>query len=120
MGEARDAMVIESKRVVRKHGPPRRRGEVRVITEMPATTSSDDGSVVDQPDGGDRQAPDGPQEFAPFDTWASVRADRDRGHDDALAQREAFLEAEEGLADSIESVRESGESPVLFDSDQER
>jgi hypothetical protein len=113
-------MVIEARRVVRKHGPLRRRVAVPVIPEMPATTWSDNGSVVVDPDGGYWHAPDGLQEFGPFDTWASARADRDRGHEQALAEREALLEAEEGIADSIESVRESDESPPLFDSDEER
>jgi hypothetical protein len=113
-------MVIAAKRVVRKHEPLRRRGAVRVIPPTPATSSSDNGSIVEHPDGWYWQAPDGRQEFGPFDTWASTRADRDRGQEQALAEREALLEKEEGIADSIESVRESEESPALFDSGEER
>jgi hypothetical protein len=100
-------------KAVKKKGPKRlpRRGAARVIGESPigADTVANDPGVVERPDGWYWAAPDGHQEFGPFDSRASARADRDRYSEEAPSEGETVQEAEReiGIADWIDA--ETGE-----------
>ena len=73
-------------------------------------------AVVERPDGYDWQAPDGHQEFGPFESDELPQADRDAVGDEALAPGETLQEAvhEIGIADWIDAETgqpAEGESP---------
>jgi len=91
----------------KKPKPLRRRGAARVIDEAPAVAGTvvDDVGVVERPDGWYWAAPDGHQEFGPFDSRAGARADRDRYSEEALSEGETVQEAEReiGIADWIDA-----------------
>jgi hypothetical protein len=67
--------------------------------------------IVERPDGFYWVAPDGRQEFGPFETLEEARADRDRGDEEAPEVGETLQEAESeiGIADWIDP--ETGEPP---------
>jgi hypothetical protein len=81
-------------------------GAARVIE--PAADASA-APIVERPDGFYWIAPDGRQEFGPFETVAQARADRDRFDEQAPAPGETLEEAEQeiGIADWIDP--ETGE-----------
>jgi len=98
--------------------PLRRRGAARVIDEAPAVADSaaDNMSIVERPDGWYWAAPDGHQEFGPFDCRVSARADRDRYSEEAPSEGETVQEAEReiGIADWIDAetgAPAEGQSP---------
>ena len=72
-------------------------------------------AVVERPDGYDWQAPDGQQEFGPFESDELAQADRDAVGDEALAPGETLQEAvhEIGTEEWIdaETGQPEGESP---------
>ena len=72
-------------------------------------------AVVEGPDGYDWQAPDGHQEFGPFESDELPQADRDAVGDEALAPGETLQEAvhEIGTEEWIdaETGQPEGESP---------
>ncbi len=86
--------------------PPPPTGAARVIEP-----AADDSTAppVQRPDGWYWIAPDGRQEFGPFDSAAEARADRDRYDEQAPVPGETLEEAEQeiGIADWIDP--ETGE-----------
>jgi hypothetical protein len=93
-----------------KPKPLRRRGAARVIAEAAgAARQDDDTAIVERPDGWYWAAPDGDQEFGPFDSRLSARTDRDRYNEEAPVEGETVQEAEQeiGIADWIDA--ETGE-----------
>lgn len=96
--------------------PPvmRRRGAARVISEAPAAAL--DAAVVERPDGWYWVAPDGQQEFGPFENRGAARTDRDRYSEEAPSEGETVQEAEQeiGIADWIDAetgAPAEGQSP---------
>jgi hypothetical protein len=91
--------------------PRRRRGAARVITETAGAEAAEsaDSSFVQHPDGWYWIAPDGKQQFGPFESCSLARADRDRYNEEAPAEGETLREAESeiGIADWIDA--ETGE-----------
>jgi hypothetical protein len=91
--------------------PLRRKGSARVIEETaaPAVEGQGDPGLQERPDGWYWSAPDGHQEFGPFDTRALARADRDRFDEQGVDRTETVQEAERevGMADWIDA--ETGE-----------
>lgn len=83
-------------------------GAAAVISETPANAERL-APIVRRPNGYYWVAPDGHQEFGPFESAAQARDDRDRDDDDAPAPGESLLEAEQeiGIADWIDP--ETGE-----------
>ncbi len=90
--------------------PLRRRGAARVIPEDAAAAPVDDqSSYVQHPDGWYWVAPDGRQQFGPFETLGEARADRERDSEQAPTEGETLQEAadEIGMSDWIDP--ETGE-----------
>lgn len=63
-----------------------------------------DGGCVEHPDGWYWTAPDGQQQFGPFDTLADARRDRERGSIEAID--EAGLERESLVGDALGEAAE--------------
>lgn len=82
----------------RRPAPLRRRGAARVIPESAPTAP--DAGCVEHPDGWYWQAPDGQQQFGPFESPAAARADRDRYSEEASCEGETLqdVEREIGMA----------------------
>jgi len=97
---------VPAKRAVR---PLRARGSARVI--RPTTSAAMRSSpIIERPDGFYWLAPDGTQEFGPFETAELARADRDPDDEqDSSLPSEALEEAERdlGIAEWIDP--ETGE-----------
>jgi hypothetical protein len=105
-GNSDDMKTVKQKRPK----PLPRRGAARVIEEaVGADSVANDPGVVERPDGWYWAAPDGQQEFGPFDDRTSARADRDRYSEEAISEGETVQEAEReiGIADWIDA--ETGE-----------
>jgi hypothetical protein len=66
-------------------------------------------AIFERPDGYYWSGPDGAAEFGPYETYELARTARDAVDDEAMAPREALLEAEReiGIADWIDA--ETGE-----------
>lgn len=80
----------------------------------PEDTSATDEAVlapiVERPDGYYWQAPDGHQEFGPFESYEQAEADRDAFSEESLAPDETLQEIEQatGVADWLDA--ETGDS----------
>ncbi|MDP1899732.1 MAG: hypothetical protein Q8K96_04690 [Rubrivivax sp.] len=83
-------------------------GSAAVIGEAPAAGDAVM-PIVDRPDGYYWQAPDGRQQFGPFETYEAARVDRDRFDEQRPVPGETLQEAESevGVADWIDA--ETGE-----------
>lgn len=81
--------------------PPRR---PRGAAPAAGTPADDADGVVEHPDGWYWTAPDGRQQFGPFESCALARADRDRESEEAVNEDMALREAERdiGIADWID------------------
>lgn len=93
--------------------PLRPMGAAKVIAE---TRGSEDGAIVDRPDGYHWLGPDGVAEFGPFSSRQAARADRDRFSEEAPSEGETVQEAEQeiGIADWIDpetGAPAEGQSP---------
>lgn len=101
-----DAQAVPSAPADRRHAL-RRRGAARVIEEgTPAGRADTDGpEFIEHPDGWYWLAPDGRQQFGPFESQALASADRDRYSEEAPAEGETLREAESeiGIADWIDA-----------------
>lgn len=88
-------------------------GAAHAIAEHPPQ-DADDAGLVAHPDGWYWEAPDGLQQFGPFETAALARADRDRPSEESVDESEAEREAEVdlGVADAIDEERHDG-GPVV-------
>ncbi|MDH4061411.1 MAG: hypothetical protein OEU94_11425, partial [Aquincola sp.] len=75
----------------KKPRPLRRKGPAKVI---PEARPMPEGAVFERPDGYYWLAPDGEQEFGPFESALAARADRDRFSEEAPAEGETVQEAE--------------------------
>lgn len=94
--------------------PPRRRvGAAHAIAEH-APQAADDAGLVAHPDGWYWVAPDGLQQFGPFETASLARLDRDRPSEESVDESAAEREAEVdlGVADAVDEERQIG-----FDAD---
>lgn len=112
---------------VQKPRALRRRGAARVIPESTGTGASgtsgpgeSNEELAERPDGWYWAAPDGHQEFGPFESPALARADRDRYSEEAPSEGETVQEAasEIGIADWIDpetGLPAEGESPPHFE-----
>jgi hypothetical protein len=87
-----------------------RRGAAAVIEESRAPVA-DAGALIEHPDGWYWVAPDGRQQFGPFNSAEDARADRDRYDEESLGAPETLHEAERdiGIADWIDP--DTGEPP---------
>jgi hypothetical protein len=96
-------------RAARKQHHPRREKVKPASAEPPSTPVNGDPTVYERPNGWYWAAPDGHQEFGPFDSRGTARADRDRFDEQAPAEGETLREAEQeiGIADWIDA--ETGE-----------
>lgn len=94
----------------RAHRPLRRRGAARAIAEHPAEPAADAG-LVEHPDGWYWIAPDGEQQFGPFETATLARSDRDRVNEQSVNEAEAEREAEQelGVGDAVEEERDAAD-----------
>ena len=83
----------------------KRRGAARVIAETPVADRGDAG-LLNLPDGWYWAAPDGHQQFGPFDSAELARADRARGSVEAVDDDSAIREVERvaGIAESSADV----------------
>jgi hypothetical protein len=90
------------------HSRLRRLGSAAVIGEAPAVADALM-PIVDRPDGYYWRAPDGRQEFGPFESFEAARADRDRFDEERPGPGETLQQAESelGVADWIDA--ETGE-----------
>lgn len=68
----------------------------------------DEVDFVEHPDGWYRTAPDGHQQFGPFDSQTDARRDRERGSEESVDEAEVEREAERELDidDALEEDRE--------------
>jgi hypothetical protein len=84
--------------------PQRRRGAGRAIPETPASQRDDDTGLLNLPDGWYWQAPDGHQQFGPFDSAELARADRARGSVEGVEDDSAVRDMERvaGIAESVD------------------
>jgi hypothetical protein len=84
--------------------PLKRRGAARAITETPASERDDDAPLLDLPDGWYWVAPDGHQQFGPFDSAELARADRARGSVESVEDESAVRDMERvaGIAESAD------------------
>ncbi len=89
--------------------PLRRKGAARVIAEGLSSALPGGDDVVEHPDGYYWVAPDGKQEFGPFASRESARADRDRWNEEAPAEGETVQEAESEIGIDKWIDAESGE-----------
>ncbi|HSB25678.1 MAG TPA: hypothetical protein VLE94_21465 [Burkholderiaceae bacterium] len=99
--------------------PLRRKGSARVIAESSAPGDPTAG-VREHPDGWYWTAPDGHQQFGPFDSRERALADRDRFDEQAPSEGETVQEAEReiGIADWIDAETgepAEGQSPPHFE-----
>jgi len=91
----------------------------RVIPPAPAIEPP---AIVERPDGYYWQAPDGHQEFGPFESYELARVHRDAVGDEGLGPGETLQEAvhEVGIADWIDAETgepAEGESPPHLQED---
>lgn len=97
----------------------RRQGSAAVIGEAPAVSDALM-PIVDRPDGYYWRAPDGRQEFGPFESFEAARADRDRFDEERPVPGESLQQAESelGIADWIDAETgepAEGQSPPHLD-----
>jgi len=98
-----------------KHTPRPPRSSPPPVDPLEAPTTGDDaldalispddeGRVIEHPDGWYWMAHDGRQEFGPFESCASARADRDRNKIEGLGEDESLrdLEIEAGITDRVD------------------
>lgn len=78
--------------------------------------------MVEHPDGWYWLAPDGRQQFGPFESYEGARADRDRGSEQGIDERQALDQAEEVFrsAESVEAVCEQPVDPLGLTFEEER
>jgi len=93
---------------------PRKRG--RLQRAVPPEPAIEPAVIVERPDGYYWQAPDGHQEFGPFESYELACEHRDAVGDEALAPGETLQQAEHelGIADWIDAETgepAEGESP---------
>lgn len=93
-----------------------RRGAARVIGETPVAERDDDAGLLSLPDGWYWVAPDGHQQFGPFDSADLARADRARGSVEAVVDDSAVREAEQvaGIAASTDAETERAGEDLEF------
>jgi len=91
---------------MRQHPKPRRRVGAAAVIEEHRAEGADHG-IVSHPDGWYWVAPDGHQEFGPFESAEAARADRDRDEDLGPALTLAEAEDAIGINDWIDP--ETGE-----------
>lgn len=105
---ARPASAGKPQSVKRYPKPLRPKGSAVVIEETPAATEPL-APILERPDGFYWSAPDGRQDFGPFDTIDLARADRDSSDGRSPEPGETLQEAETeiGIADWIDP--ETGE-----------
>jgi hypothetical protein len=101
-----------------KPKPLRRRGAARVIPESALSERAQD--LVERPDGWYWAAPDGHQEFGPFETPLLARADRDRYSKEAPSEGETVQEAEREIGigewiDAESGAPAEGQSPPFLE-----
>lgn len=104
------------KSVHKKERRLRAKGSAKVIAQSAAVPVGGEGDIYERPDGWYWAAPDGHQEFGPFDSRLLARADRDRFDEQGLDADETVQEAEReiGIADWIDAetgAPAEGESP---------
>ena len=93
----------------------RRRRAARLIAEHAPETEAE-GDFVEHPDGWYWAAPDGRQQFGPFETLSLARADRDRANDESVNLPAAEREAEAALGVEQAVRADGGTAP---DDDEE-
>jgi hypothetical protein len=98
--------------------PLRRRGAARVIAEAPPAEETQ--NLVERPDGWYWVAPDGHQEFGPFETPRLAHADRDRYSEEAPSEGETVQEAEREIGigawiDAETGAPAEGQSPPFLE-----
>jgi hypothetical protein len=83
--------------------------KLRSVTTGPEVQEGNPGEIVARPDGYHWIAPDGRQEFGPFETLELAQADRDACEEDAPESAATMqeVEAEIGVSDWIDA--ETGE-----------
>ncbi|WP_395702820.1 hypothetical protein [Aquabacterium sp.] len=94
------------------------RGATRAIGETPVEARDDGEVLLELPDGWYWVAPDGHQQFGPFDSAELARADRARGSVEAVEGASALLQTERvaGIAEradpEVDAPLEDPESPA--------
>jgi hypothetical protein len=105
------------------HKTARRRlrpqGSAAVIGEAPAVSETLM-PIIDRPDGYYWRAPNGKQEFGPFESFEAARADRDRFDEERPVPGESLQQAESelGISDWIDAETgepAEGQSPPHLD-----
>jgi len=107
-GDRRRSASGSARRGVKRHPKPLRpQGAAAVIEETPAAEPF--APILERPDGFYWSAPDGRQDFGPFETIDLARTDRDRSDGRSLEPGETLQEAETeiGISDWIDP--ETGE-----------
>jgi hypothetical protein len=101
----------------RRHNKALRpRGAARVIDEGPADPSVvPDDAFIQHPDGWYWVAPDGRQQFGPFESRALAVADRDRTSEEAVDEAEMEREAEFDLG-VVDAIHADFDAPSESDS----
>jgi hypothetical protein len=71
---------------------------------QPPVREPEDEGLVEHPDGWYWTAPDGHQQFGPFESLADARRDRERGSEESVDEAEVEREAERelGIDDALE------------------
>lgn len=90
------------------------------VTELASVLAEDSASIVEHPDGFHWIAPDGRQQFGPFESFELARADRDRFNEQAPTPGETLQEAEReigisGWIDPETGEPAEGQSPPYLD-----
>ncbi len=88
-----------------KHSPRPPRSTQSPVDPLDAPDAPDaEGRIIERPDGWYWMAPDGRQEFGPFDSYSNARADRDRNKLEGLGEDESLrdLEIEAGITDRVD------------------
>ena len=94
----------------------RRRKKAAPPVAAPAPDSEAPQPIIERPDGYYWAAPDGRQQFGPFESYELAQADRDAVGDEALAPGDTLQEVERevGIADWIDAetgAPAEGQSP---------
>ena len=101
---ARSQQASGPSRDVERHETPLQGRPPDATVIVPAPLPEGPGEIVARPDGFHWLAPDGRQEFGPFDSFEETRAFRDAYDDDALLPAATLQEAEAeiGIADWLD------------------
>ena len=107
---------------MKRNAKPRKKAALPPVVGVALAVEAGPPPIVERPDGYCWQAPDGHQEFGPFERHELAEADRDAVDEEGLVPGERLREAEReiGIADWIDPETgepAEGESPPHLEED---